>query len=144
MSLRILIAPYELWKEQKDRADTLPEERQPFDIRLWSNQDVLRLYQAACLWVEKSPPTSSDEPIPDEARPILQRLKRAITSKELPFHDDADEKKWLWTCAQPLSMVLGVKASAPIEISNDTEINKAGLIAYAQLSNERPKFLFGE
>lgn len=142
LAFRAFLVPYELWQTQKDRADALPPEQRAFDVKLWSDEHVLRLYQAACLWVEKTPPASSNEPIPVEARPILQRLKRAITSKNLPFHDDVDGKKWLMTCAQPVAQLFGVKASTPIEISNRAEIDRDGLRSYAHQIGERPRFLF--
>lgn len=146
MLYRLLVTPYEMWKEQKERADraeagTLAG---PVAASLWGQINPLQLYQAACLWVEKVPPDGPDVAVPWEAGPWLHRLRDAVAKKRLPIYRDKDGRKYQ-TILFSTARLIGVPLSPIIpKVPADTEVGRADLAAFAESIGERPAFLFGD
>ncbi|MDB5691138.1 MAG: hypothetical protein JWO81_201 [Alphaproteobacteria bacterium] len=106
---------------------------------LWRGTDPLHLYQAACLWVETSPPNDPDDPLPHEASPWLHMLKKAIIDGKLPLFDDDNRIKFRLMVEGPKA--LREFSGTPVKIPNDVEVSRADLKAFADSIGERPEFL---
>ena len=140
MALRIVVAPYELWSEQKQKADAVPPEAQPFDIGIWEDVEEFALYQAACLWVSSPPPATADGRMPDRAVLILHRLKRALRKVAEANRQELFAEGNGWVQAF-LMLSMGAPGE---EIENSLVISRSGLEACANVMNDYPSFLFEE
>lgn len=140
MALRLLAAPYEMWREQKERADALPPEQRPFDVSLWDEVNQFLIYQAACLWIEKSPPASVDRDIPYAAIVALQRIKEGLArvAKRRQFEAAGPGNEWVIPF---LMALIGPKKE---EINNSLLVDRGTLKECAKELGERPRFLFAE
>jgi hypothetical protein len=117
-----------------------PSQEKPpdeFSVRSWDHLDRLKLYEAACLWVNEPPPSSSDQKLPHLAIPHLAALKLAVNSGSLsPIKGtDAANARLVMGAATLLS---GKVFSADA----DTYTDRAALRLYAETHDGRPAFLF--
>lgn len=104
--------------------------------RLWDEIDPLELYQAACLWVELSPPESSDTPLVGDASVSLYKLTLALESEELSYaasHLGPMDK---------MNIQLQLATSQRLKNPKTIRVTRADLMDYAETLGERPKFLY--
>lgn len=146
----LFVAPYQLWLEQKERADraeagvVASKAETRIVAATWAQIDPLQIYQAACLWVGKAPPDGPDVALPADASFWLHRLRDAVAKKRLPIYRDKDGLKYQMMYLAT-AQLHGVAMGKVIpRVPSDTELGRADLAAFAESIGERPAFLFGD
>lgn len=138
----LVVAPFQLWVVERDRADRSSQSaafQGKFDVSSWDNVNVLQIFEAACLWVERSPPQAASDRLPQEALPWLRILKQAIEDRDLPLWNDEDGAKRDRMFV--FQLAIGPRI-APAHVPETVEVDRDGLIEYAESIDEKPKFLY--
>jgi hypothetical protein len=123
----------------RDRPDRAPLVAKPSgdgfwpDFDRWDKEPILRLYQAACLWCDEEPSL----PMPSAARTQFESLRDALYSGDLTGHLSLDESI---RAAWGRHIKRANAADDPITVN--TKFKRDQLIAYAEKTGERPRFLF--
>lgn len=128
--VRVFAAPYELWSEQKDRADALEQDEPLYSS--WDDLIAFRLFQAASLWGEKAPPTRYEDGLYPCCEPILQSLVYAVEKQIIAIYNDTYGSIW-----HSIPTVDGRK-----EVPPSISVSRDALLQYALQMKQRPKFLF--
>jgi len=106
------------------------------DYDLWDSKERLRLFEAACLWLEEEPNSRTGD-ISPEAKAMYRQLADAIRNRELSAAVNADEVAGMALETHGIATRDGDNA-----ISVNTEVKREALRDYAQRIGQKPKFLF--
>jgi hypothetical protein len=106
------------------------------DYDLWDNKQRLRLFEAACLWLEEEPNSRTGDMSP-EAKAMYRQLADAVRIRELSAAVNTDEVVGMAFETHGMPTRDGDHA-----ISVNTEVKREGLRDYAQRIAQNPKFLF--
>jgi len=129
--LRLLCAPYELWREERLRADGL-DASPAFDQ--WQRVNHLRLFQAACLWNGHNPPARANIQMPAASEAIFAVLAETLEAFLKHGHDTAPEVE--------LAGLREKLASRGYVANRSLKVSRELLQCLALKMGEQPKFLF--